>query len=422
MDVLLTPDEVLLRRFGYVRAAGGAAYIIAVGVLVAIYGLQVWPLLLGVPVLAVVTTWYFRKFGAVPRTVVAVSLLADAAVLGFAVAFVGGTGSGLVMVYAIVIVSGGILLGPAAGRAITVLGLALGLGQLGLEQLGTPPALLHRPDLGERVPVLLISLGVLAGVGYLTVTYSGRLHELVALAGVEAEAVRRRGRRRREFLRHAARDAEASLAELERVAGALSDPSRDVDASERARLAARLRVGVSQVAGHVARLADVGAMDESRDGRPEPVSLPTVVRDVVVALGDRLERHVVDLDLPEIKVVAHPRAARRVVHNLLENAAEHTPAGTTIRVTARTRGSGAVLAVADDGPGVPAELHAHLFDPPARGARPSVGLPLVAELCRGMGAQVRHEPGTAGGARFFVVFRLAPAGAPAGGEAAPGGA
>lgn len=423
MDVLLTPDEVLLRRFGYVRAVGGGAYIAAVAVLFVLYGLQVWPLLLGVPVLAVVTTWYFRKFGAVPRTVVTVSLLADTIVLGGAVAYVGGTGSGLVMVYAIVIVSSGILLGPAAARAFTALCLTLGLLQLGLEQAGSPPALLHRPELGDRVPVLLIGLGVLASVGFLTATYASRLHELIALAGMEAEAVRSRGRRRRELLRHVARDAEAPLRELEAVAEALERPEPGAD--ERRKLAARLRVGVSRVAGEVAKLADVGAMDETADHRPEPVSLAGVVRDVVVALGDRLERYEVDLDLPDTRAVAYRRAANRVVYNLLENVVDHTPQGTTVRVTLRTSGSSVVLAVADDGPGVPVERRGHLFDARRAGADPTVGLPLVAELCRDMRARVRYEPAPSGGSRFFVVFRLAPAAPPGraedadrGGEAA----
>lgn len=418
MESLLFPDEVLLRRFGYVRAVGGAAYIIAVAVLFAVFDTRVWPLALGVPVLAVVTTWYFRKSGAVPRTVVAVSLLADALVLGGAVAFVGGTGAGVVMSYAIVIVSGGILLGPVAARGFTVLSLVLALAQLGFEQLGVTPAVLYHPDLGDRLPVLALSAAVLASVGYLTATYASRLHELIAEAGAEAEAVRSRGRRRRTLVRHAARDARAPLREIEAVAEAVDRQWAQLGDGERARLAARLRVAASELAGDVSLLIDVGALDEAADGRPEPVSLARVVSDVVVALGARLDGYRVDVGVPPLKVAAHRRAARRVVHALLDNVVEHTPAGTSVRVTAVTAGANAVLAVSDDGPGVPAAVAARMFDPPSDEGEPRVGLPLVAELCRVMDADVRYEPAPGGGARFFVVFRLAPAAAPSSEEAA----
>jgi hypothetical protein len=74
---LHTPDEVLLRRFGIVRAVGGIAYFVAVAVLFGIYGRAVWPLALGVPVLAVVTTAYFFKSARYPRLAVAASLVSE---------------------------------------------------------------------------------------------------------------------------------------------------------------------------------------------------------------------------------------------------------------------------------------------------------------------------------------------------------
>ncbi|MDP9406231.1 MAG: hypothetical protein M3O86_06470, partial [Actinomycetota bacterium] len=190
MRGLPVPDNVLLRRFGLVRAVGGAAYVVAVAVLFAIFGARVWPLAIGVPVLAVVTTAYFNESARYPRAAVVASLAADALVLGGAVAFVGGTGSGLVLLYAIVVVSAGILLGPAAAAGFTALTVGLGLSQLLAEQLGHPPALLHRPDLGERLPILAVSLAGLVSVGYLSATYASRLHELVAEAGEQAEVVR----------------------------------------------------------------------------------------------------------------------------------------------------------------------------------------------------------------------------------------
>lgn len=407
--MVLTPDDVLLRRFGYVRAAGGTAYVAAVGVLLAMFGSQVWPLALGVPILAIVTTWYFKRSYHYPRTAVAVSLVADALVLGGAVAFVGGTGSGLTMVYTIVIVSAGILLGPAAARTYTAGCVVLAVLQLLMEELAFAPVLLFNPDLGERVPVLVMSLGVLVSIGVLTATYASRLHELVAEAGARAEAVRHRGRRRRSLIAQAAIEVERPLRELDRVAASLERLDEPLDADDRDALASRLRTALTGIESEIGRIADVGTFDY--ESRPEPVHLRRVVEDVVAALDERLDGHAVEVDVPAIKVVGNRRAARRVVYSLLENVAEHTPAGTNVRVHGLTTAGHGVLVVTDDGPGIPESTAARMFDP-ASGAQPRVGLPLVAELCSGMAAECRHEPGPDGGARFLIAFKLAPSGAP----------
>lgn len=409
---LPTPDETALRRFGVVRAVGGAAYFVAVAVLFGIFGRQVWPLAVGVPVLVVVTTAYFAKSAAYPRFSVAASLVADALVLGGAVAFLGGTGSGLVMLYTIVVVSAGILLGPISASTFTAFAVFLALLQLLMEELGVPPVLLHREDLGERLPILLVSLTGIISVGYLTATYASRLHELIAVAGQEAEVVRERGRRRRSFVTQAAVDVRQPLRDIEAVADALDDGWDDLSERERRRMAGRLRMGATHLDAEVSQLTDVSFLDETESHRPEPVQLQRVVSDCVVALGDRLGPYVLDIDVPAWKVVGDRRAARRVVFNLLENLVTHTPPGTHARITAlRTAGS-AVLVLSDDGPGISTSAAHRLFDPPGEGGGPRVGLPLVKELCDQMGAEVRYEPVAGGGARFMVAFRQAPPAAP----------
>ncbi|CAN5230059.1 HAMP domain-containing sensor histidine kinase [soil metagenome] len=411
MSALLTPDEELLRRFGYVRAAGLVAYLVAVVVLFGIFGGEVWPLLIGVPVLVAATVGYFLRSARSPRGSVLISLLADAIVLGGAVAFVGGTSRGLVMLYGIVIVSAGILLGPLAALSFAVLCGLLAVGQLVVEELGMVPSLLFRPDLDERVPILLISIAGLASVGYLTATYASRLHELVALGRDEAAEVQLRGRRRRLFVQQASLDVRAPLRELEQVAGVLDASRADLRDAERSRLAHRLRASVTRLEAEVGVLSDVGALDAVGDQRPEPVELARVVEDVVSALGDRLDGYVVDAEVPALKVVGDRRGARRIAYSLLENVVEHTPSGTVVRVTAVTTAGRGVLVVTDNGPGIAAGVADGMFAAPEeKGSR--VGLPLVAELCAAMGAEVRYEPAPAGGARFLVAFRLAPAGAP----------
>ena len=76
----------------------------------------------------------------------------------------------------------------------------------------------------------------------------------------------------------------------------------------------------------------------------------------------------------------------QVLVNLIGNALKYTPPGSTIRLSARRRGTEAILSVADDGPGVPAEDRERVFDMffvgdnPASAGRKSLGLGLA--LCR----------------------------------------
>jgi signal transduction histidine kinase len=88
--------------------------------------------------------------------------------------------------------------------------------------------------------------------------------------------------------------------------------------------------------------------------------------------------------------------------NLVENALRHTPRGCTVRLSALRTPDGAVLSVADDGPGVPAADRERLFDRFYRLERsrstPGSGLGLalvqaVARLHRGEISLVERKPG-----------------------------
>jgi two-component system, OmpR family, sensor histidine kinase BaeS len=97
---------------------------------------------------------------------------------------------------------------------------------------------------------------------------------------------------------------------------------------------------------------------------------------------------------------ADPVRAAQIVANLLSNALKYTPDGGQVRIQAGTDGPWAVLTVADNGPGIPADELPHVFDRFYRGrtARPAgtgIGLTVVAELAAAHGgtAQVTSQPG-----------------------------
>ncbi|WP_244963045.1 sensor histidine kinase [Nocardioides dongkuii] len=99
------------------------------------------------------------------------------------------------------------------------------------------------------------------------------------------------------------------------------------------------------------------------------------------------------LDLPadSVEVTGDEARLRQVVTNLLTNARKHTPAGTTVTVTATPDG----FAVHDDGPGFPPSLLDHAFERFARGdtsrhreGGAGLGLSLVAAIVEAHGGEV----------------------------------
>jgi CheY-like chemotaxis protein len=77
----------------------------------------------------------------------------------------------------------------------------------------------------------------------------------------------------------------------------------------------------------------------------------------------------VDLPAPGVLVDADPVRLAQILLNLLLNAANYTQEGGEIRVAALEREGEVVVAVRDNGPGIPPERLEALFDPFAQGER-----------------------------------------------------
>ncbi len=121
------------------------------------------------------------------------------------------------------------------------------------------------------------------------------------------------------------------------------------------------------------------------------------------------------------RLVGDPEALLRVVRNLLDNARRHARSAVSIELRVNRSAPGeprAVIAVDDDGEGVPVDQRDTVFDrfarldaDRARGSGGSgLGLAIVAEITRSHGGTVRVEDSPAGGARFVVELPVEPIG------------
>jgi signal transduction histidine kinase len=98
------------------------------------------------------------------------------------------------------------------------------------------------------------------------------------------------------------------------------------------------------------------------------------------------------------------------VLNLMENALRHTDPGTAVEASVERSNGHIVLAVEDDGPGIPAELQDKVFERffRAHGDRSGssgLGLAIVRAVAESHQGSVQLEPPLDGrGARFVVRF------------------
>lgn len=103
-----------------------------------------------------------------------------------------------------------------------------------------------------------------------------------------------------------------------------------------------------------------------------------------------------------------------IISNLVQNAIEATPAGRRVEVRFQADTATATAIVADEGPGIPESVQAHLFTPGRSGRAGGSGLGLAISqlLARQIGATLALRSTGSHGTTFELTLSLAaPAGA-----------
>ena len=176
-----------------------------------------------------------------------------------------------------------------------------------------------------------------------------------------------------------------------------------------------------QLAGIVDALLSVARLES---GDLQLQLAKTDLRDVVTDVVSSAQREVVDgrrfvIDVPEepLDAAADRDKVRQILANLVDNAVKFSPHGGTVTVAARRTSGGVQVRVLDEGAGVPAGEHEHIFRkfyradvPGARGSGTGLGLFIARGLATAMGGRLWMDSETDRGASF--VFEL-PTAAPA---------
>ena len=144
-------------------------------------------------------------------------------------------------------------------------------------------------------------------------------------------------------------------------------------------------------------------LDTGRPLEREPVDLTMLAIDVTGDARAASPHHRWELDLPPepVEVIGDRARLHQVLANLLANARNHTPPGTTVRTSLRLdEGSGrALLQVQDNGPGIPDALLPNVFERFTRGdgsrqrasGSTGLGLSIVSAVTRAHGGEVTVE-------------------------------
>ncbi len=151
----------------------------------------------------------------------------------------------------------------------------------------------------------------------------------------------------------------------------------------------------------------------TRLDRIDPVPL---ARKVAEELASRAEQkglaYTVELQPAATSARADRQRLRYCLHALIDNAVKFTPEGGRVELLGQATQGGYALVVKDNGPGIPGDLHARVFekffqiDPMHTGQVPGFGLGLfyVREFCRAMQVEVRLDSETGRGTTVTLLL------------------
>ncbi len=198
------------------------------------------------------------------------------------------------------------------------------------------------------------------------------------------------------------------LANLELLQTAFERNPTDGEEAEMVASALRSSQRMRRLVGDLLILARA---DAGRQGARRPCDLAAITEAAAAEVRPTAAEHTIELIAEPTRVDGNPDELHRVVLNLIENGARHTPDGSTITVRVFTRGEDAILEVADDGPGIPEAISGHVFGRFVRGSGPSdvtsdpgtgLGLSIVRAVATAHGGSVKVGTSNHGGALFTV--------------------
>jgi signal transduction histidine kinase len=162
-----------------------------------------------------------------------------------------------------------------------------------------------------------------------------------------------------------------------------------------------------QARGMASMVLDLLDIGKAREGKltadRQSVDLRELIEQLLLGFRAIARSHDVELQssifVPPFRI--DEKLLRRLLANLIDNALEHAPRGSTVQVIASPKPNSCEIRVVDAGPGIPIESRAHVFEAfsragKARGDRRGLGLNFCRLAAEAHGGHIRVEDGSPG--------------------------
>ena len=191
--------------------------------------------------------------------------------------------------------------------------------------------------------------------------------------------------------------------------------TRPFAVSEVQRVAQIVRAEAERLGPLVSDFLDVARLERGLPLtlRCAPLDPAQVISDAVELFRRTRTTHRLELELDGLlpRIDADADALDRVLKNLISNALKYSPAGSCVRVRARSESGAVAIEVEDEGPGVAVDDLVRIFEPYYRAPSTArlergtgLGLAVVKSLVEAHGGTIRAERAAAHGTRMTFVI------------------
>ena len=268
----------------------------------------------------------------------------------------------------------------------------------------------HLPPTGRFTiadPENLVALGVFLA----TAVVASTVADLVRAAAAETHALRRSDVMKTTLLRAVSHDLRTPLTAILAAGESVRSPS--LGPRERDELGAVVVEEAQRLSRLIDKLLDLSRLQAGEaEARRDWCSIEEAVEGALEHVEAAVPVEVaLDRDLPLVQ--ADAAQLERVLANLIENA-QRFSGGHPVKLSASATGEGLTIRVLDRGPGIPAEMLPHVFEPFRRGVGDGehrgsgLGLAIVKGFVEANGGRVWAESPSRQGTVFVVQLPLSP--------------
>ena len=279
------------------------------------------------------------------------------------------------------------------------------------ETIRAEEVVLSSPD-GRSVTTLVNATPIRAEGGEVE-TIVITMQDMTALQEIE--------RMRAEFLAMVSHELRTPLTTLKGSVATLLDPPATLNPTESRQFFHIIDSQIDRMHALVGDLLDVARIETGTLAiSPEPTDVAVLAYEARNAFMSGGGEHGIELEVPQNLpwVMADRLRMGQVLHNLLNNAARHSPESSPLRVSAAVEGVHVAVSVSDRGRGIPAESLPLLFrkfsrlESEERGGDTGLGLAICKGIVEAHGGRIWAESDGPGlGARFsFTVPTVEEAG------------